>query len=133
DLLDLISQEIKDHFFEYKDTCFFLKLEKSSDGKLCHIAWVKTFSNIKDYLDFFWDTEFQRACILIHFDKILYRIFCSGYYWSDGFQVGHKYTCYGFPEESSGTRESRKMLPRELLKGFGELTLVLKKSNGNMA
>ena len=73
-LLELITQELQQDFSQHQETYYFLKLEKASPEKFVSIAWIKTFTDIHEWSDFYWDTKYQRACVMIKFVKDRYEV-----------------------------------------------------------
>src|SRR5690606_28522425 len=111
---ELITQELQQDFSQHQETYYFLKLEKASPEKFVSIAWIKTFTDIHEWSDFYWDTEYQRACVMIKFVKDRYEVLCQGFYWFGRFEVCPKQRPPSHAFEGTGNLEKWKMIPREL-------------------
>src|SRR5206468_2753055 len=116
-------EELQRHYNEYQDKAFFIKLEKSSEGeKQSYISHVKTFPNDDLLMDYFYDTEYERACILIRFEEPIYIALCQGFYVGNLLKITPD--LINIPRrqiDCSGDHETRKKVPREILRGFSEI------------
>lgn len=127
ELQDCLVSEIQAHYEYYKNKCYFLKLERIDD-KTSQLIWIKEFVNEQELDDFYFDTVFERACVMFKFRKDRYEVLYLGYHRSNWFQVYESHHSNGRPQELDYNREMDKMIPEELLKGIDDLKGILASS-----
>jgi hypothetical protein len=127
-LLEQFVAHIHTNYLKYQKQFYFLKLELFA-GKTVQIVWVKTFADEDTWGDYFYDAVFQRACILLKFEKGRYELLIQGFQVSDRFKLWKNKTEGRDPIDITWNRENKKMISRELLEGaFGEITETLSAS-----
>lgn len=132
-LLAQIVAEIKANYSSYQELCFFLKLSKYSP-RLSQIIWIKEFNNIYSLGDFYYDTKFERSCVLIKFQQGRYDALCHGFHWSNRIKIWPTRISAGRSIEITWNREEKEMISRELFeRGFGEIISDLEVTNRNKA
>jgi hypothetical protein len=120
----LLADEIQANYEYYKTRCYFLKIEKI-DSKASQFLWAKEFSNEREMDYFYFDTVYERACAMFKFTKNQYQVLCQGFQWSNWFQVFENTVTPGRQVPLNYNPEKIKMIPKELLQGFGDLVLNL--------
>jgi hypothetical protein len=138
DLLNQLVRQIQKNYSQYQTACFFMKLEKVYDfsniRKLSKIIWIKTFADIYDLSDFFVDTKYERACIMIQFEKNRYEVLAHGFYLFDRFKIWPNKTSDHRSSAVTYNRENEKMISRDLLEyGFSEISNILAMTKTNKA
>jgi hypothetical protein len=131
DLLNAVSSALQSNFSNLQDRYFFIKLEKCEQRE-SKISWVKDFADINDLFNFYFDSKFQRACILVRFKHGRYRIFLYGHSECctlDVFQERFDILRKSESLSDSYDRESFRMLPKELLGAFGDISTLLQSNN----
>ena len=133
DLLKQITELIRAQYLTYQDSCYFIKLDKLNE-QASQIVWIKSFSDMHALGDFYYDTVYERACVLVKFEESSYELFIQGFQICDRFKI--------LPDKIEGSRpmvwggqiEEIKMTSRELLeRGFGEITKTLAATKRNKA
>lgn len=133
DLLKQIIELIQAHYSTYQDSCYFIKLDRHNE-QTSQIAWIKSFSNMYDLGDFYYDTVYERACILVKFENGYYELLIQGFQVCDRFKIWPDKIEGSRPMKLSGQRETIKMVPRELIeRGFGEIAGALAVTKRNKA
>ena len=133
DLLKQIARHLQSQYSAYQNACYFMKLEKLTD-QTSQIIWVKTFSDMYDLGDFFYDTVYERACILVKFEEGRYELLTHGFHLFDRFKIWPDKTEGHRTSEVTGNREHAKMIPREILENaFGEIRGAVSTAKRNKA
>ncbi|MEQ1666036.1 MAG: hypothetical protein ABL927_11750 [Bdellovibrionales bacterium] len=131
-LLEQFVAYVQGNYSQFQTEFYFLKLELLAD-KTVQIVWVKTFADEDTWGDFFYDTIFERACILLKFEKERYELLIQGFHTSDRFKIWPGKTEGRDPIEITWNRETRKMISREILEGaFGEFTDTLSEGKSSI-
>jgi hypothetical protein len=125
ELLEQITRHLQANYSAFQDQYYFIKLEVASE-QLVQIAWIKIFTDMYDFGDFYCDTVNERACVLIKFEEGFYELLIQGFHTCDRFKI--------YPDRISGSdpivitwnREEKRMPSRELLEhGFESLAGAL--------
>jgi hypothetical protein len=96
---------------------FFLRLEKV-DPNNSKLVWIKAFQNEKDWNDFYWDTQIERANISIKFVDGAYEVLLQGYHYFSCFRIIHDWMVHqGCPGRGDLNLDSRKMIDRKVSEG----------------
>ena len=133
DLLKQITEQIQAQYLTYQDSCYFIKLDRHNE-QASQIVWIKFFSDMYALGNFYYDTVYQRACILVKFEEGSYELLIQGFQICDRFKIWPDKTEGSRPMNMSGQRETIKMVPRELIeRGFGEITGALAATKRNKA
>jgi hypothetical protein len=120
-LLDQLIAELQTHYSKYQDECYFLRLSKGPE-KSVQVSWAKAFKNSTELKDYYYDTKFERACVVLKFQDGKYEIMIQGFYLTDHRQVSLESSTKGRPIIGKGNIESMRMPPQELIeKGFADL------------
>jgi len=99
---------------------YFIRLKKYENQQSA-IEWVKGFSNNEDLFDFYWDTKFERACMMTKFDKEIHKVLCWGNFLCSRFEIQNGWMVHiNEPLVRVRDIEGRKMIPRELVEGAFE-------------
>jgi hypothetical protein len=133
-LLEMLVAEIQANYFKYQNECYFLKLEKVFeiksafdepilDGGTSKITWIKSFTDIYIARDFFYDTKFQRACILLKFERRRYELLCQGFFFGNSFEIWPDKIVDSRPYGASSNLEETLQPSHEFLaQAFGDIT-----------
>jgi hypothetical protein len=133
ELLEQITSHLQKNYSAYQVHYFFIKLEIASD-QLIQAVWIKTFTDVYEWGDFFYDTKFKRSCILIKFEKQQYELLVHGVYISDKFKIWPDRTEGSRPRTITWSRENDLMPSRELIeRGFGGISGQIVRSKRNIA
>src|SRR3989344_1543441 len=108
DLLKKIVFHLQSHYSAYQKNCYFLKLDKVAE-KNSQIVWIKTFSDMYALGDFYYDTEFQRSCVLVKFEDGRYELLFQGFQIGDRFKVWTDKIEGNRPIEITWNREERQL------------------------
>ncbi len=101
----------------YLHVYFFLRLEKV-DSNNSKIVWIKASQNEKDWNDFYWDTQFERANISIKFTDGVYEVLLQGYHYFSCFRIIQGWMVHqGHPGRGDLNLDSRKMIDRKVSEG----------------
>ncbi|MEQ1664885.1 MAG: hypothetical protein ABL927_05865 [Bdellovibrionales bacterium] len=120
-LLEQFVAHIQANYLKYQTEFYFLKLDLLAD-KTVQIVWVKTFADEDTWGDYFYDTVFERACILLKFEKERYELLIHGFQVCDRFKIWPNKIEGSEPINMTWNLEERKMISREILEGaFGEI------------
>ncbi len=132
-LLNMLISEVQRNYDHHQNTYFFFKLNYT-DEKNSQIIWQKTFSTREEFANFYYDTKFMRAAVMLKFCKGRYEVLCLGFCCTDRFEIWPDKTLNHRPMEGSHMDvDSMSMPPRELLeRGFGEITEALISSKANI-
>ncbi len=132
-LLGQIVDCLQAQYIFHQKTCYFIKLGKCTE-QTSQIVWIKTFSDIYELSDFYCDSVFERACILVKFEEDCYQILIQGFQISYKFKVWPNKFEWRHPQKITWNRENKKMISREILKyGFGEVSSLLSNTKSNKA
>jgi hypothetical protein len=149
-LLEMLVSEIQANYFKYQNECYFLKLEKVSeiqstnkafqlgndvpilDGGTSKIVRVKTFEDMYALGDFFYDSKFMHACLLLKYERGRYELLCHGFFWSDIFEILPDKIVDSRPREGSIHREKSLLPSRKFLaQAFGGISSAVTTSKRN--
>lgn len=133
ELLALIVAKIQSDFSGFQNESCFLKLERVSENQ-SQIVWCQAFEIAFDMGDFYFDTKFERACIMTTFHEGRYEIICLGFHWFSRFEVWPDKIAKERSYQMVGNIELRRMVPRYLLvNGFREISEALAAAKGPKA
>ena len=134
ELLDLLVAEIRNNYGLHQDTRFFFKLKEINESS-SEIIWFKTFDNRKDFADFYYESNFFRAAIMLKYRETgCYEIFCMGFHYFDVFDVWPDRILNSRPiKKYSKNFENTLMIPREIVeRGFGEISQAVASFKSNI-
>jgi hypothetical protein len=119
-ICEWLIRKLQANYDSFQHHNVFLKLENQGDGK-SKIIWAKDFKDDKALDDFDFDTVYQRASIMFRFDSEKYLILCRGFYFSCLYKFSKSFF-REMPGKGSLEFENKKMISKELLKGFDEIS-----------
>ncbi len=125
EILDFIIGEIQANYVSYQNMNVFLKLDKFSSSTSA-VVWIKIFPDLESLIDFYYDTKFERSCIMIKFDVDRYEVLCQANFISDRFRILTDKIIDSRRYAAVDNREQMLMIPRDLIdKAFGEINQTL--------
>lgn len=133
ELIGAIITEIRANYSTYQDKNIFLKLNKTGD-KTSEIIWMKNFSDIYKLMDFYFDTKFERTCIMIKYIEKRYELLCRGHFICDRFGILADKILNSRPFEVTRDPEQSLAVPREILEdAFKEMEQLVSTRKRNKA
>ncbi|MCB0350145.1 MAG: hypothetical protein KDD38_03110 [Bdellovibrionales bacterium] len=134
-LLAAVTRVIQANFEGLSDSYFFMKLERS-ENDLTQIVWIKSFVDVYELGDFYYDTKYERANIMIKAIEDHFELMCHGFRLFDRYKIYRDTIIDSRPIFWGGDIDysRRPMISRELLNNaFGEIKEELNSSKRNKA
>ncbi len=133
-IVEQVTLELRRRFEAYQDSHFFIRLTRC-EGKTSKVAWIKVFPDAQSLWEFIWDTTHDRACVLIKFDGEFgnYHVHLRGHFVSNLYDIWEHRERSHKSIKIAHDRESRAMIPRELIEGFSEIAGELESTKRNIS
>jgi hypothetical protein len=121
DLVDRVGTLLQHHFNELKNANYCLILEDAQKQK-SKVSSIKTFHCLYRMADFHFDAEYFHPTILVKFVDDKFHVLVLGVYTHQKMTVWREQIKISLRAEYEGASWPSPMPPRELLKGFDDIT-----------
>lgn len=123
ELYEKICLNLQIHFDRYLGTYLFIQLKQDiNNNSFSYISEIKDFKNPNEFMNYFYDTEYERACALVKFEFGKYTLLGMGFWLCKSYTISTNEIQSRRDIILSGRRGYAPMIPREVLEnGFGEI------------
>jgi hypothetical protein len=129
ELVEQICKRLQARYSAYQQVFFFICLRRGGEG-LSEIQWLKVFPTMEKFLDFFFDTDFQRSHLYVGFENGCYQVELNGYQLTAQWDVTENSKKNKMLHKAKYDPDKMPMMSRAEIRGYmDQLKLTIRTAN----